>query len=576
MITVLIGHRGVGKTGLLRRLAHLFHQRTDVILRDLDAEVETLHRKSIDEIFRKLGETEFRKLEAQAFENLLQTRVPGTQLIVALGAGFEFSLPVDAKVVWVRRPTDATGRIFLNRPALDEGAPLEQWQKRFPKRQERYRSLAHQELTLAEGNLHDFILEEHFFSLQVKSLPFALTALPENFKSPDFFEQRRRWGLKWLEVRDDLLTDSQIKKLQQNWPQANLLYAIRKSPVTQKPLAGAVDWPLEFGSPSFDPEIISIHEREASVQATLLKFPHQTSAILKLAITIESFDELMQGHRWWLQDPKKRAFLPSSQIGRWQWYRQLFGPQMPLHFFREGDGSSPDQPWLWQTLATPSMDRQFAAVLGSPIAHSWTPSFQREFFNERDIPVVAIEVGAEEWSQAIPVLQELGLRFAAVTSPHKQNAFALAVNHLSEEAKELESVNTLAFFDGRWFGHNTDDKGARGLFFGEFADDKPILVWGGGGTKEMLKVTLPKAEFASARDGKTLTGPVHLVWAVGRSREFKWPEPAVYVQDVIDLNYTEDSPGREIALLAGSPYKSGETMFIQQGLAQREFWKRYL
>ena len=576
MITALIGHRGVGKTNLLRRLAHLFHHRKDVVVRDLDAEVEALHRKSIDEIFKNLGEAEFRKLEAQAFENLRKQHEPGTHLIVALGAGFEFSLPTDVKVVWVRRPTDSSGRIFLNRPALDEGAPLEQWQKRFSKRQDRYRALAHQELTLAEGNLHDFILEEHFFATQTRVLPLALTALPENFKSPDFFEQRRRWGLKWLEVRDDLLTDSQIKKLQLNWPEQNLLYSVRKAPLTQKPSVGAVDWPLELGLPPFEAEILSIHERAGSVQATTSKFPPQSSAILKLAISIESFDELMQGHRWWMQDPQKRAFLPRSENGRWQWYRQIFGPQMPLHFFREGDGSSVDQPWLWQTLATPKMDQQFAAVLGSPIQHSWTPSFQREFFLEREIPVVAIEVGENEWAQAIPVLQELGLRYAAVTSPHKQNAYKLSFNNVSDEAKKLESVNTLVFFDGHWLGHNTDDKGARGLFFGEFADDKPILVWGGGGTKEMLKTTLPKAEFASAREGKTLTGPVHLVWAVGRGREFKWPEPAVYVQDVIDLNYTEDSPGREIALLAGSPYKSGETMFIQQGLAQREFWKRYL
>lgn len=578
MITVLIGHRGVGKSHLLRRLSHLFQQRSDVVLRDLDSEVEALHRKSIDEIFRHLGETEFRKLEAEAFANLLSTHERGTHLIVALGAGFEFRLPVDAKIIWIRRPTDVSGRIFLNRPALDEGAPLEQWQKRFTQRQSRYRTLAQQELTLAEGGLHDFILEEHFFSIQERALPFALTALPENFKSPDFFDQRLRWGLKWLELRDDLLTDSQIKKLQESWPTKNLLFAIRKTPVSEKPKAGAVDWPLEFGTPPFEAEIVSLHERKESLRASIaeLRAHRVGAAILKLAIPIENFDELLEGHRWWLEDPKKRAFLPGSPNGRWQWYRQIFGPQMPLHFFREGDGSSLDQPWLWQALVTPRVSKCFAAVLGSPVAHSWTPSFQREFFDDRDIPVVAVDIAEGEWSTAMTVLQELGLRYAAVTAPHKQKAFELVREGASDEAKSLSSVNTLAFFDGRWLGHNTDDKGAKGLFFGEFADGKPILVWGGGGTKEMLKAALPKAEFVSAREGKTLSGPVHLVWAVGRGREFKWPHPPLYVQDVIDLNYTEDSPGREIALLAGSPYKSGETMFIQQGLAQREFWKRYL
>lgn len=576
MITVLIGHRGVGKTTLLRRLESVFLNRTDVALKDLDGEIESRHRRSVDSIFRQLGEKEFRRFEAETFEHLYRERDPAQHLILAVGAGFEFALPEDVRTVWVRRVTDAKGRIFLDRPGLAENrTPLEIWQDRFQTRDAHYRALSHEELTLPEGGLHDSILEEQFFGRQPKTLPFALSVLPENFRSLDFFERRRHWGLKFLELRDDRLSSEQIARMQSEWPKEKLLYSIRKERVSEKPAAGAVDWPLELGLPPFSVEILSLHAREATMQATLSRFPTEPSnAILKLAVTIENFDELMQGHRWWKQDPLRRAFLPTSPDGRWQWYRQLFGPQMPVHFFREGDGSSPDQPLLWQTLVQLKWGRHFAAVLGSPVKHSWTPTFQREHFDERMVPVVAIEVGESEWSSAMPVLRELGLKYAAVTSPHKKNAFLLAKNLLTKEAEQFESVNTLVLTDQGWAGHNTDAKGLQFLFQNEFEDERPIVVWGGGGTKQMLKSLLPKAQFVSAREGLQLSHPVHLVWAVGRDRSFVWPKPAVYVQDVVDLNYSEDSPGREIALLAGSPYKSGEIMFIHQGLAQRDFWKR--
>jgi hypothetical protein len=47
MITALIGHRGVGKTKLLKRPEILFCRREDVILSDLDFEIENRAGRSI-------------------------------------------------------------------------------------------------------------------------------------------------------------------------------------------------------------------------------------------------------------------------------------------------------------------------------------------------------------------------------------------------------------------------------------------------------------------------------------------------------------------------------------------------
>lgn len=577
MITAVIGHRGVGKTSLLKRLEVIFSQHEDVVFKDLDFEIETMHRRSIPSIFQSGGEAEFRRLESATFEKLLQLNAQHARVFIVIGAGFTFSIPKTVHVVWLRRVTDRAGRIFQNRPRLSDLEPLEEWSSRFNERDQKYRLLAYEELTLPEGGLHDKILEEHFFTGHPRAVPHILTVLPENFRSTEFFDLRRSWGLKALEIREDLLRPTQIEDLLSFWPREKIIYSVRKEPLAAK-LKGVAfhDWALELGPPSFVPEIVSLHQREKRLSDTFKKIGEYRDSIQKLAVTINTFSELLEGHRWWRKDPDRRSFLPSSEFGRWQWYRQLFGPQMPIHFFREGDGSGPDQPFLWQTLTTPKWTAGFAAVLGSPILHSWTPAFQREFLDMFAIPTVAIDVSEDEWDSAMPALQELGLRLAAVTSPLKIKAFQLA-KELTPEARQFSSVNTLAYTERGWYGHNTDSYGLQALLRGEFSNPEiKIVVWGGGGTREMLRQALPGAEFVSARVGKPLTSPVNLVWAAGRNREFKWPEPPLYVQSVVDLNYSEDSPGREIAIRAGAPYKSGETMFIHQGLQQREFWKRFL
>lgn len=577
MITALVGHRGVGKTTLLRRLELVFAGRDNIVFKDLDTEVENFERRSIANIFKESGEAQFRKMESTTFFRLVEQFGDRDQVFISVGAGFQFEIPKTVKVVWVRRVSDANGRVFLTRPALSERTPLEEWNVRFPSRDANYRKIADEQLIIPESSLHDSCLEEHFFGVTSRTVPYSFTVLPEHFRSADFFERRNSWNLKYLEMRDDLLTPAQVEHLRAAYPPSKLLYSIRKeAPKESLPQQLMVDWAVELGVAPPYARIVSLHERWPKLSDTLREFSNQKTAYLKAAPEVHSFSELLEGHQWWKKDPIRRSFLPRSSDGRWQWYRQLFGPSMPLHFFREGDGSSLDQPYLWQTLATPKWSGTFAAVLGSPVKHSWTPSFQREFFEPHGIPVVAIDLKEDEWGEAMPILQELGLKFAAVTSPLKKKAFESCTN-FSPDARTFESVNTMAFTLGGWFGHNTDIVGAKTLIREGFADKAlPVLVWGGGGTKLVLQEILPNAQFVSAREGRRLEEPVNMIWAVGRSRSFTWPEPAVFIQRLVDLNYSEDSPGREIAQRAGSPYKSGELMFIHQGYAQREFWKRFL
>ncbi|MNT55881.1 hypothetical protein D3C72_1931500 [compost metagenome] len=44
---------------------------------------------------------------------------------------------------------------------------------------------------------------------------------------------------------------------------------------------------------------------------------------------------------------------------------------------------------------------------------------------------------------------------------------------------------------------------------------------------------------------------------------------------VLDLNYKEDSMGREYAQICGANYTSGVVMFLAQAREQRIFWSQF-
>ena len=86
--------------------------------------------------------------------------------------------------------------------------------------------------------------------------------------------------------------------------------------------------------------------------------------------------------------------------------------------------------------------------------------------------------------------------------------------------------------------------------------------------------------FYSAQTGKLLKGseqsPELVIWAVGRSRMSLCSAPPQHWKPlyVLDLNYTEDSPGREYALKTKAQYLSGWLWFKTQAQAQRVLFEK--
>jgi len=76
---VLVGLMGAGKSTIGKKMAALL----DLPFYDLDAEIETVSRMTISELFASYGEPEFRDLERRVMQRLLE----GGSMILATGGG---------------------------------------------------------------------------------------------------------------------------------------------------------------------------------------------------------------------------------------------------------------------------------------------------------------------------------------------------------------------------------------------------------------------------------------------------------------------------------------------------------
>lgn len=599
--TLLIGHRGTGKSELILRMSFYFRQDQAEFI-DLDLEIEKKIGKSIRQLFLEHGEAYFREMERQVFLETLQ-RAPVHSYMVA-GAGFDLSIvPDEVRVLWVRRRTDNDGRIFLDRPRLDpELPPLEEFKKRAMARTQIYSENADEIYLMPEGRLENhhraMAAEKAVLSHSNTSLGGVLTLTPDLFRGKsrwDLFKQRfEHHGVAYFELRDDLLTLDQIQQVMSEMSQEKFILSFRKEAGLAQLLelkegrhiliqAQLIDWALELGSPDIlwtevakEKTIISSHEgRRAD-----LEIYKDQAAYLKWAPLVSDFQELEEHHIWQQEDPLKRSFLPRSFNGRWQWYRLYMKDRQVLNFWKEGEGSALDQPSIFDWVMTFSKAKHFAAVLGDPIFHSYTPIEHSDYFAKKESPVYAITVGRVEWAEAMLFLQKLGLRWAAVTSPHKENAALLC-------GSNLKALNTLFWNSdqNQWQGTSTDEAGFLELIegVGMVAPlQSEIFVWGGGGTLGMLQAALPHALYFSSRtslsrDPKNETQdfkPKVLIWAAPRTEETQFPPETWRPTLILDLNYKEDSMGKEYAQRLGANYSSGLEMFIAQAREQRVFWNK--
>jgi shikimate kinase/shikimate 5-dehydrogenase len=607
---VLIGHRGVGKSSLLQRLQiylHLLHVR-DTPVFDLDREIEKSLGTKVDDLFKLSGEKAFREIELQRFHELSSH----ADYIIAVGAGFELDkalIPSGVEIVWVRRPTDSLGRIFLDRPRLNaQLPPLQEFHERIDSRNRLYGSFCTRVYELPEG-LSSASDPEKIFFFPDNSEPYLNGSLNGGgIWTAQKGAAQCPVDVDYLEIREDLVQAQDISLIPEapeklilsfRKKQTNLLFLQRAMDLATE--GSLIDWPLELGD--FPQElgkylnsenfILSVHDRLGSetLADCLQRLTTKSSILpkkpryLKAAPMVESMEELQLGLDWQQQDPDVRNFLPRSKNGRWRWIRLWLRSHQYLNFIGSGLGDVQDQPTVFQWLATPEHIpgfSHFAAVLGDPVFHSYTPIEHYAYFKTYQAAVYSITLSEAEWSLGVRLLRNLGLKWAAVTSPLKTLAGQLA--------GEESPLNTLFYSGQNWRGTNTDEKGFRALA-DTVADVGSVAVWGGGGTLQALKSSLPGARFFSARSGQERESsglpfaPDTVVWAApplaeppGGSNDAEALRSIVPCarwrpQIVLDLNYRDDSRAKEYCQRVGARYISGLLMFRIQAQAQRAFWE---
>jgi shikimate dehydrogenase len=107
--------------------------------------------------------------------------------------------------------------------------------------------------------------------------------------------------------------------------------------------------------------------------------------------------------------------------------------------------------------------RAGAAVLGSPIAHSLSPSLHRAAYGALGLDgwtYRAIECRSDELSAALRSLDDEGLAGVSLTMPLKQAVVPMLAS-ADELVGEVSGANTVLFGDvaGEWAGYNTDVPG---------------------------------------------------------------------------------------------------------------------
>lgn len=135
-------------------------------------------------------------------------------------------------------------------------------------------------------------------------------------------------------------------------------------------------------------------------------------------------------------------------------------------------------------------------LIGYPVRNSLSPLLHNAAsrFLGLNCVYVVFEVKRPHLRDAVRGLRALGIAGVNVTVPYKEEVLAY-LDGLSEEARAIGSVNTVANVDGKLIGYNTDGRGFLRAFREEAFDPqgRKFLVLGAGGAARAVVFSLLSA-----------------------------------------------------------------------------------
>ncbi len=304
---------------------------------------------------------------------------------------------------------------------------------------------------------------------------------------------------------------------------------------------------------------------------------HGVGQLQEVEVSYASVKSTTEGGFVNAQDPQRHMIFPRTKStvedSKWQWLRILLKGRQKINFVREATEGPKDQPTISQ-YRNYKKAAAFAAILGKPVFHSYSPYFHCEFFEKKKRSFLAIPVSATELiDKVFTFLETLGASAYAVTSPLKEHPVLFA--HSTSDEKSADYVCNTLVKGTTWKRYNTDTK----AIFELYASSKQNWrIWGSGAVAKQCFEILENAELYSSRSGEKVavkgqfTGAsFNLLWAAGD--EAPMPPRLWKPNKVYDLSYAQRSFAILYANVCNVDYENGLEFFKVQALAQQEHWK---
>ncbi len=145
-------------------------------------------------------------------------------------------------------------------------------------------------------------------------------------------------------------------------------------------------------------------------------------------------------------------------------------------------------------LSSPQSRKPFAAVLGHPVRHSWSPDIHNSAlsYHRLEVSYYALDCPTEEWALIPELLALPAFRGANVTIPLKEKIINF-LDDTDSAAREIGAVNTIVPYrsDQALIGHNTDAHG----FLQPLKEEKGLhnaVILGSGGASRAIRYALSR------------------------------------------------------------------------------------